>query len=49
LADVGLPHAKGKSPTARPGPHDEWSLGEGVIAARLVLRDIGRWLLRARG
>ncbi len=45
LADVGLPHAEGKARLARPGPHDEWSLGEGVIAARLVLSDLDGWLL----
>jgi iron complex transport system substrate-binding protein len=49
LADVGLPHAEGRPRAARPGPHDAWSLGEGVIAARLVLRDLDRWLVRARG
>lgn len=48
LADVGLPHAESASRAARPGPHDQWSLGEGVIAARLVLRDLDRWLPRAR-
>lgn len=46
LEDVGLPHPRARPRAGRRGRYDEWSLGEGVIAARLVLRDLDRWVAR---
>jgi iron complex transport system substrate-binding protein len=44
LDDVGLPHPAPRQPAARPGRYDEWSLGHGVLAARVVLDDLERWV-----
>ena len=43
LDDAGIEHPRSGSdrvPGARPGPRDQWTLGEGYLAATAVLRDL---------